>query len=276
MSPGNLTPVALAAVGERTLSPRPRSAPAHLVQPKRGQHLAARLGWSRPPAAPALDAVAGLLLPPGHRQRHDCGAGGPAGPVRGGHLGPSERGHGFGRESPGDGGRAKPRQERSEGGVRGAGRGGVLGEEGGEGCQGREKGRGEGARGSSRRAGMQGEGRGAWRRGEKAFPKGRCDLGSGEGKVEPSAQRSLQRTSPGKSSGEVVLARLCLEAAGGRDPTGRGSRWGEAALEVPGVEGQTCGGFVGFSGATMHGPGQGLEANTGAPRSHVTVPGAPW
>lgn len=138
----------------------------------------------------------------------------------------------------------------------------MLGEGGG--CQ-------EG-RGSSRRAGTQGVGRGAQRRGDKAFPKGRCDLGSREGEAGPSAQRPLQRTSPGKSPGEVVLARLCLQAAEGRDPMGWGSRWGEAALEVPGVEGQTCGGFVGFSGATMHGPGQGLEADTAAPRSHVTVP----
>lgn len=62
--------------------------------------------------------------------------------------------------------------------------------------------------------------------GEKAFPTGRCDPGSREGKAGPSAQRPLHPTSPGNSLGEVVLARPSRQAAWGIDPTGPDIRGG--------------------------------------------------
>lgn len=65
--------------------------------------------------------------------------------------------------------------------------------------------------------------------GEKAFPAGRCDPESREGKAGPSAQRPLHPTSPGKSLGEVVLARPRRQAAWGIYPMGLDIRWGDAA-----------------------------------------------
>lgn len=83
--------------------------------PGGGQDETQALAWRQAVGSPLMPRRLAAPPPPGHSEHHGRRAEGPAGSVRGRHLGPPGRDRGPAPEPPGGGGGAEHRRQRGEG-----------------------------------------------------------------------------------------------------------------------------------------------------------------